>query len=293
MSLLASETQGKVAAVQAALQTVERHLEPLLAKSPKEVSRNLAALENAELQVSLAYAVTSLYFCHLLTQGVDPADHPIRQELDRIQLYFKKVRSAAEEANEKEASKERARVDAEAAHRIVRHFAHAADASAQRRTEAAASSSGAPKRPASAEGSASAEGESPAKMMKAAPKASPTSASEPGPPAKTFSITSKAPPVVVGTPAPKAISKTPSLATTLPPTGKAVSSANVISKSPPPTMANTTSAPVSDAASATPKAIAPPPAIAAEAGSTPALESQSKKKPKKKLKAKPKKAATP
>ncbi|CAE7235839.1 C1D, partial [Symbiodinium natans] len=117
---------------------VETHLAPLLAKNPKEVARHLAALENAELQVSLAYAAASLYFCHLLTQGVDPSDHPIRQELDRIQLYFKKVRTAADEAVEKEASRDRIRVDVDAAKRIVHHFAHAAEASVQRRVEAAA-----------------------------------------------------------------------------------------------------------------------------------------------------------
>lgn len=136
MSLLASETHAKVAAVQSSLQVVEKHLAPLLSKTSKEVGRHLEALENAELQVSLAYAAASLYFCHLLSQGVDPSDHPIRQELDRIQLYFKKVRTAVEGAAEKEVSRERARVDVDAAKRIVQHFAHAAEASAQRRKDA-------------------------------------------------------------------------------------------------------------------------------------------------------------
>merc|ERR1719401_552311 len=115
MSLLASETQNKVAACRSALQGVEKHLEPLLAKSPSEVARKLAPLEQAELQVGLAYTVASLYFCHLLTQGVDPAEHPIKQELDRIQLYFKKVRTTAEEVRDKEVARERKRVDSEVA----------------------------------------------------------------------------------------------------------------------------------------------------------------------------------
>ncbi|CAE7763354.1 unnamed protein product [Symbiodinium sp. CCMP2592] len=50
MSLLASETHAKVAAVQSSLSAVESHLAPLLAKNPKEVARHLGALENAELQ---------------------------------------------------------------------------------------------------------------------------------------------------------------------------------------------------------------------------------------------------
>eukprot|EP00434_Breviolum_minutum_P034833 symbB.v1.2.030836.t1/scaffold3409.1/size109594/4 len=135
MSLLASETHAKVAAVQSSLQAVEKHLAPLLSKKSKEA--------NAELQVSLAYAAASLYFCHLLSQGVDPSDHPIRQELDRIQLYFKKVRTAVEGAAEKEVSRERARVDVDAAKRIAsaqrRHgeaFQHTVEASGVLQAEA-------------------------------------------------------------------------------------------------------------------------------------------------------------
>lgn len=139
MSLLASETQAKVAACDAALQEVESHLAPLLSRNPSDVSRRLLPLENAELQVSLAYAVASLYFCHLLTQGIDPSDHPIRQELDRIQLYFKKVRAVAEELSAGREAAERIQADTEmAAKRVTQGFAAAGRALAQRWTEAAA-----------------------------------------------------------------------------------------------------------------------------------------------------------
>merc|ERR1711933_391310 len=114
------------------------HLDPLLAKSVPEVSRKLAPLENAELQVGLAYTVASLYFSHLLTQGVDPADHPIKQELDRIQLYFKKLRTTKDEIETKEAARERRRVDTEAAQRMMQQYASAAEASMQRRQALAA-----------------------------------------------------------------------------------------------------------------------------------------------------------
>merc|ERR1719198_368604 len=138
MSILASETQNKVSACRAALLAVEKHLEPLLAKSLPEVSRQLSPLENAELQVGLAYTVASLYFCHLLTQGVDPSDHPIRQDLDRIQLYFKKVRTTKDEVDAREEAKDRMRVNVEAAKRIVEHFASANEAQRQKVAVAAA-----------------------------------------------------------------------------------------------------------------------------------------------------------
>lgn len=132
MSVLASETQNKVNSCRGALHAVERHLEPLFAKNLSEVSRKLAPLENAELQVGLAYTVASLYFCNLLTQGTDPSEHPIRQELDRIQLYFKKLKTTAEEVRDKETESSRLRVDAEVAKRIVQHYTGAADAASQR-----------------------------------------------------------------------------------------------------------------------------------------------------------------
>jgi len=138
MSVLASDTQNKVVACRSALLAVENHLEPLLALNSAEVKRKLPPLETAELHVSVAYTVASLYFCHLLTQGTDPGDHPIRQELDRIQKYFKKVRAKSDDLEAQEQSKNRVRVNTEAAKRIVKHYASAAEATAQRWNQAIA-----------------------------------------------------------------------------------------------------------------------------------------------------------
>jgi exosome complex protein LRP1 len=139
MSLLATETQNKVSTCRSALQAVERHLEPLLAKNPNEVARKLAPLEQAELQVGLGYTVASLYFCHLLTQGIDPAEHPIKQELDRIQLYFRKLKTTKEEIDNREREEEKKRRDAEAAQRMMQQYAAAAEATEQRRQSSSAS----------------------------------------------------------------------------------------------------------------------------------------------------------
>mmetsp|Transcript_95833 Transcript_95833/g.254530 ORF Transcript_95833/g.254530 Transcript_95833/m.254530 type:complete len:184 (-) Transcript_95833:237-788(-) len=128
MSVLASETQKKVVACRAALEAVEGHLEPLLSKNSGEVARQLAPLEHAELQVSLAYAVASVYFCHLLTQGTNPAEHPLKQELDRIQLYFKKVRSAADEAKKKQAVRDRGLGDSDLVEQVGQEFLQSVEA---------------------------------------------------------------------------------------------------------------------------------------------------------------------
>eukprot|EP00929_Paragymnodinium_shiwhaense_P116173 TRINITY_DN85491_c0_g1_i1.p1 TRINITY_DN85491_c0_g1~~TRINITY_DN85491_c0_g1_i1.p1 ORF type:complete len:375 (-),score=136.40 TRINITY_DN85491_c0_g1_i1:161-1285(-) len=180
MSLLASETQTKINGVRAALHAVERHLEPLLAKSPVDVTKKLAPLENAELQVGLGYTVASLYFAHLLTQGVDPAEHPIKQELDRLQLYFKKLKTTKEEIEAKAQASDRMRVDAEAAQRALQHYAAAAEAVSQRRSSVgfgAAEASAAASAVAAAAKASAAEA-APSTKPPAAPKASAAAAAE-------------------------------------------------------------------------------------------------------------------
>eukprot|EP00746_Dinoflagellata_sp_MGD_P115887 gnl/MRDRNA2_/MRDRNA2_51860_c0_seq1.p1 gnl/MRDRNA2_/MRDRNA2_51860_c0~~gnl/MRDRNA2_/MRDRNA2_51860_c0_seq1.p1 ORF type:complete len:334 (+),score=110.70 gnl/MRDRNA2_/MRDRNA2_51860_c0_seq1:84-1085(+) len=132
MSLLASETQTKVAAVRSALKQVEDHLGPLLNRGPGEVQRALTSVENAELHVGLAFSIASLYFCHLHTQGIDPSSHPIKQELDRIQLYFKKLKGKVEEVREKEEAERQLRIDQDVAKRIVQHYVRAQDAHKQK-----------------------------------------------------------------------------------------------------------------------------------------------------------------
>ncbi|CAK0908046.1 unnamed protein product [Prorocentrum cordatum] len=143
MLLLASDTQAKVSACRASLGVVDAQLGQVLGKPLAEVAKKLAPLESAELQVGLAYAAASLYFSHLQTGGTDPASHPIRQEIriDRIQVYFKKVRSARDELAARQAAATRLRVDAEAARRMVQHVAIAAGAVSQRRAAAAAAAS--------------------------------------------------------------------------------------------------------------------------------------------------------
>lgn len=132
MSLLASETQTKVAAVRSALKQVEDHLGPLLSRGSGEVQRALTSVENAELHVALAFSIASMYFCHLHTQGIDPSSHPIKQELDRIQLYFKKLKGKVEEIREKEEAERQLRIDQDVAKRIVQHYVRAQDAHKQK-----------------------------------------------------------------------------------------------------------------------------------------------------------------
>mmetsp|Transcript_51982 Transcript_51982/g.123757 ORF Transcript_51982/g.123757 Transcript_51982/m.123757 type:complete len:253 (-) Transcript_51982:20-778(-) len=142
MSVIASESHAKVANTAAALSRVEGRLSGLLRLRSSEVLRHLSPLESAEFQVTMVYAVASIYYCHLLAQGFDPKDHPIRQELERIQLYFNKVRTTVTDVAARDQEKERLRVDTDVANRMLRHYVAAAEAANQRQRQAATSAPG-------------------------------------------------------------------------------------------------------------------------------------------------------
>ncbi len=52
------------------------------------------------MQVSAAYVLMDLVWILLKTKGVDPTNHPVMQELERVKSYFGKIKRVQE--NEKE-----------------------------------------------------------------------------------------------------------------------------------------------------------------------------------------------
>lgn len=159
---LPDDVKEQLERFEAALGSVERGLEPLLAADRRELEAHLTPLERAKVHITLANAVSTL-FCsasptldpatatarwspspvphpppreiprapgrpltprfssplsfavYLKAVGLDPAEHAVRRELERVDLYRAKV--------DKSASGERraARVDAAAAARFVEH----------------------------------------------------------------------------------------------------------------------------------------------------------------------------
>lgn len=86
-----------------------------LTKVPLQDSKNkLEALESAKLDLTATYAINSLFWIYLVTQGVNATDHPVKHELDRIKKYMTKVRDT--EAKVKGASM---KLDKQAAKRFV------------------------------------------------------------------------------------------------------------------------------------------------------------------------------
>eukprot|EP00940_MAST-03C_sp_MAST-3C-sp2_P000069 g69.t1 len=59
----------------------------------KDIEQNdrAAPLERGKSQFTLAYALNSLFYMHLLLHGKDPEKHDVKQELSRIQKHFKAI----------------------------------------------------------------------------------------------------------------------------------------------------------------------------------------------------------
>ncbi|XP_078351892.1 nuclear nucleic acid-binding protein C1D-like isoform X2 [Oculina patagonica] len=97
-----------------ALGKVEDVFKPLLETPVDDLKEKINPLQSAKLDLVVAYAINSMFWMYLTTQGVNPRQHPVKTELDRIKKYMGKVKEAAEK---KEAS---ARIDKGAARRFVK-----------------------------------------------------------------------------------------------------------------------------------------------------------------------------
>mmetsp|Transcript_9594 Transcript_9594/g.14378 ORF Transcript_9594/g.14378 Transcript_9594/m.14378 type:complete len:125 (+) Transcript_9594:32-406(+) len=97
-----------------AVKKIEDHIKKIGKFPLKQLSNSIAPLESAKLHGSLAFALDSLFFMYLKTQGVSTKDHPIKKELDRIKKYIRKI----ENASKKEEPTGR-RIDKKAAARFI------------------------------------------------------------------------------------------------------------------------------------------------------------------------------
>merc|ERR1711865_337312 len=111
------ESLEAVSQLDACLTDVESQLRPLSSKPLKELQAGLPPLEAAKLNVVGAFAINTLFYIFLKTQGVDPAKHPVKAELDRVKTYFKKIRDASQGTTATEANN--AQLNVGAANRFI------------------------------------------------------------------------------------------------------------------------------------------------------------------------------
>lgn len=79
-----------------AIEQLQRTLRPVLSAidglRSSSNEEELDALSRTRMHISLAYAVNSLFCMYLRTQGVDPATHPVAEEIARVQDAFMRMR---------------------------------------------------------------------------------------------------------------------------------------------------------------------------------------------------------
>lgn len=101
-------------AVDQTLTAVEEHLKVIADGSVEEFLQDLTPIDKAKVQVSLAYSINALLYVYLKTQGVSAKDirqTHVKQELDRVKAFVKKIKDTEELARgptlklDKEASK--------------------------------------------------------------------------------------------------------------------------------------------------------------------------------------------
>jgi hypothetical protein len=105
-------------ALDATLDDVSSKLAPLLeGDSFESLQQKVVPSDSVNLNLSLAYSLTTIFYATLASQGVPPNDHPVMDDLVKIKSRierFKKLKSVAEETKGRELT-----VDQKAALRMV------------------------------------------------------------------------------------------------------------------------------------------------------------------------------
>ncbi|KAI5450845.1 hypothetical protein NCC49_002586 [Naganishia albida] len=95
------------------LTTLEQTLESLFAAPWQDIVAALGNMEQAKMNMIVAYGICDLIWMFLRLKGVDPDKHPVMKELDRIKTYYIKVRDA------ENAPKRTTKIDVAAAGRFI------------------------------------------------------------------------------------------------------------------------------------------------------------------------------
>ncbi|KAF2071225.1 hypothetical protein CYY_007459 [Polysphondylium violaceum] len=113
--VLPSDIQQDITNFENILDKLEGQLDPFFKVSLKEHQEKLTPVESAKLNITVAYALNSLFFMYLQTQGVSPHDHQVKNELERIKPYILKLKSMTNKTEEKP----KMQIDSDAAKRMI------------------------------------------------------------------------------------------------------------------------------------------------------------------------------
>lgn len=113
---LPQEIEGPCEEFHQSLLRTDTVLKKLLAIPTETLDEKLTTLDKARLNVTLCYAIDSLFWAFLTVQGISPREHAVKKELDRVRQYMGKLK----EIEEKDRKPEQ-RVNKDAAKRFVRN----------------------------------------------------------------------------------------------------------------------------------------------------------------------------
>jgi len=114
MALVPEEVSEVFDKLDSNIKEIEQQLAPFFEVPNQDLEESLSPLEKAKLSIIVAYAINTLFYSYLKTQGISPQDHPVKKELERIKLYIKKLQNVTELQKGP-----KSRIDREAADRFI------------------------------------------------------------------------------------------------------------------------------------------------------------------------------
>ena len=89
-----------------ALDNIEKVVKPFVKNPVKDVIPKLEPLENAKLNVAISYSLNSLFYMYLKTQGSNPNNHPVKQDLERVKRYMEKIKNSSGKSSSEKSNEE-------------------------------------------------------------------------------------------------------------------------------------------------------------------------------------------
>ncbi|XP_054716872.1 nuclear nucleic acid-binding protein C1D-like [Uloborus diversus] len=86
------EILDKLQSFHEALKNVDEMLRPLTTININSSDVQMSPLDKARLNLSCGYALNSLFWMYLNTQGIDPKEHSIKTELERYKSFMLRVK---------------------------------------------------------------------------------------------------------------------------------------------------------------------------------------------------------
>uniref|UniRef100_A0A4W5RZT9 Nuclear nucleic acid-binding protein C1D n=1 Tax=Hucho hucho TaxID=62062 RepID=A0A4W5RZT9_9TELE len=109
-----TEIEEQLTGFESSVGAVNNMVQTILSMPRNELVQKLDPLEQAKMDLMSAYSLNSLFWMYLVTQGINPKEHAIKQELERIRTYMNRVKEITDR-------RKAARLNKAAASRFLRN----------------------------------------------------------------------------------------------------------------------------------------------------------------------------